>query len=50
MIKGFIKGNTSSETCSIWGRYRFGIRARLRSFLWDMEYGVKILRKLVSEE
>jgi len=50
IIKGFIKENTSSETCLIWGRYRFGIRVRLRFFLWDMEYGVKILEKLVSEE
>ena len=38
------------EICLIWGRYRFGIRARLRFSLWDMDYGFKILRKLVSEE
>jgi len=30
------------------GRYGFGSRARLTFSLWDMDYGVKILRKLVN--
>jgi len=46
----FFKENINSETCLSWRRYRFGIRDRLRFSLWDMDYGVKILRKLVSEE
>ena len=33
------------------GRYRFGVRAKLRFSLWDIEYGVKILRNwLVRHE
>ena len=28
----------------MWMNDRFGIRARLRFFLWDIEYGVKTLR------
>jgi len=41
----------NSGTCLIWGCYRFGIRARLRFSLWDIEYGVKILRSwLVRNE
>jgi len=44
IIEEFIKDNPNCETCLIWGCYRFGIRARLRFSLWDIDYGVKTLR------